>query len=124
MPDPGCPFGAFVEQLPDPVAPRGSLTCRAATWAIEQLRHEHTCIAGVTSLGVDVHIWHHTDTRPRGPRELTGMADLTCHRGKDGTWRVRVQQATTGYRGRKGDPLFGIQTILRAGVENLSDKQL
>ena len=37
--------------------------------------------------------------------------------------RRRVQQATTGHRGRKGDPLFGIQTILRAGVENITDKQ-
>ena len=37
--------------------------------------------------------------------------------------RRRVQQDTTGHRGRKGDPLFGIQTILRAGAENLTDKQ-
>ncbi len=37
--------------------------------------------------------------------------------------RRRVQQATTGHRGRKGDPLYGIQTILRAGQENLTDKQ-
>src|SRR5690606_12217392 len=27
-------------------------------------------------------------------------------------------------RGRKGDPLFGIQTILRAGADNLSDRQI
>ena len=38
--------------------------------------------------------------------------------------RRRVQQATLGHRGRKGDPLYGIQTILRAGAENLTDKQL
>lgn len=37
--------------------------------------------------------------------------------------RRRVQQDTLGHRGRKGDPLFGIQTILRAGAENLTDKQ-
>ena len=36
--------------------------------------------------------------------------------------RRRVQQDTTGHRGRKGDPLFGIQTILRAGAENLTDR--
>ncbi len=35
----------------------------------------------------------------------------------------RVQQDTLGHRGRKGDPLYGIQTILRAGAENLTDKQ-
>lgn len=37
--------------------------------------------------------------------------------------RRRVQQDTLGHRGRKGDPLYGIQTILRAGAENLTDKQ-
>ncbi len=37
--------------------------------------------------------------------------------------RRRVQQDTTGHRGRKGDPLFGIQTILRAGAEKLTAKQ-
>ena len=37
--------------------------------------------------------------------------------------RRRVQQDTLGHRGRKGDPLYGIRTILRAGVENLTDKQ-
>lgn len=30
-----------------------------------------------------------------------------------------MQQATTRHRGRKGDPLFGIQTILRARAEKL-----
>lgn len=37
--------------------------------------------------------------------------------------RRRVQQDTTRHRGRKGDPLYGIQNILRAGAENLTDKQ-
>ena len=37
--------------------------------------------------------------------------------------RRRVQQDTLGHRGRRGDPLYGIQTILRAGAENLTDKQ-
>ncbi|MCH8614414.1 ISL3 family transposase (plasmid) [Arsenicicoccus dermatophilus] len=37
--------------------------------------------------------------------------------------RRRVQQATLGHRGRKGDPLYRVRTILRAGVENLTDKQ-
>ncbi|MCM4175733.1 putative transposase subunit, partial [Cutibacterium acnes P06A] len=37
--------------------------------------------------------------------------------------RRRVQQAPSGNRGRTSDPLYGIQTILRAGAENLSDKQ-
>lgn len=37
--------------------------------------------------------------------------------------RRRVQQDTLGHRGHTGDPLYGIRTILRAGIENLTDKQ-
>ena len=37
--------------------------------------------AGVRMLGVDEHVWHHQDRRRRGPRELTGIVDLT--RGKE-----------------------------------------
>jgi transposase len=221
-----CSRGSFVEQIPSLVAPRGSITGRAITWAIGHLRREHATIAGlarrlgvswwalwrvvkpelerlaadesrfagVTSLGVDEHIWHHGDRRTKGPKELTGMVDLTRdddgrtrarlldlvpgrskkayadwldERGHDfrknidvaaldpfggyksaidehlqdatavldafhvvklGTQvvdevRRRVQQDTTGHRGRKGDPLFGIQTILRAGAEKLTEKQ-
>ncbi|ERH26169.1 transposase [Actinomyces sp. oral taxon 172 str. F0311] len=36
---------------------------------------------GVRVLGVDEHVWHHQDRRRRGPRELTGIVDLT--RGED-----------------------------------------
>ena len=37
--------------------------------------------------------------------------------------RRRIQQETLGHRGRKGDPLYGIQNLLRAGAEKLTDKQ-
>ena len=37
--------------------------------------------------------------------------------------RRRVQQETLGRRGRKGDPLYGIQNLLRAGAEKLTDRQ-
>ena len=37
--------------------------------------------AGVQVLGVDEHVWHHHDRRRRGPREFTGIVDLT--RGED-----------------------------------------
>ena len=37
--------------------------------------------------------------------------------------RRRVQQAIHGHRGRKGDPLYGIRTILRLGLEHLSETQ-
>jgi len=32
---------------------------------------------GVRTLGVDEHIWHHVSRCKRGPKELTGMVDLT-----------------------------------------------
>lgn len=37
--------------------------------------------------------------------------------------RRRVQQETRGHRGRKNDPLYRIRNILRAGQENLTDRQ-
>ena len=37
--------------------------------------------------------------------------------------RRRVQQETLGHRGRKADPLYGIQNVLRCGAERLTDKQ-
>src|SRR5690625_4685363 len=38
--------------------------------------------------------------------------------------RRRVQQETLGHRGRKGDPLYGMQKLLRAGAANLTDRHL
>ena len=40
----------------------------------------------VQFLGVDEHIWHHRDPRRRGPKELTGMVELT--RGAHPTARL------------------------------------
>ncbi|MDA8440593.1 MAG: ISL3 family transposase [Propionibacterium sp.] len=168
---------------------------RAIRPVLARLDEDQSRFAGVSSLGVDEHLWHHGDPRRKGPKELTGMVDLTrdahgqvharlldlvpgrskkaytdwlrargeqfrrgvgvaaldpfggykaaiddqladatavldaFHVVKLGTAvvdevRRRVQQATLGHRGRKGDPLFGIQTILRAGAEHLTDKQL
>jgi transposase len=37
--------------------------------------------------------------------------------------RRRVQQETTGHRGRKADPLYRVRNILRAGEERLTDRQ-
>lgn len=38
--------------------------------------------------------------------------------------RRRVQQDTTGHRGRKDDPLHKIHRVLRAGIDRLTDRQL
>ncbi|MBB4734759.1 transposase [Micrococcus cohnii] len=146
----------------------------------------------VQVLGVDEHVWHHRDPRRRGPKELTGMVDLTRglhptarlldlvpgrsgkayrdwldERGDEFRKRVeiatldpfqgyknaiddqledatcvldafhivklagaavddvrrRIQQETLGHRGRKGDPLYGIRHVLRAGRERLTPRQ-
>ena len=149
--------------------------------------------SGVRVLGVDEHVWHHQDRRRRGPRELTGIVDLTRGEdhptarlldlvpGRSGTvyknWlaergedfrsgiqiatldpfqgyknaiddqlqdatsvldafhivklagdaldevRRRVQQDTTGHRGRKGDPLYQIRLLLRASRDRLTKRQ-
>lgn len=166
---------------------------------LEQMAADESRFDGVTRLGVDEHIWHHTSTLPidaggRGPKELTGMVDLSLdeqgrtrarlldlvpgrsgkaysdwlnergqafregvevatldpfhgyknaiddqledatavldafHIVKLGTAAVdevrrRVQQEIHGHRGRKGDSLYGIRTILRCGVEKLTNRQ-
>jgi transposase len=161
---------------------------------LQAMADDQDRFAGVHTLGVDEHIWHHVSTKERGPKELTGMVDLTRDAkgqvrarlldlvpGRSGkayaTWlaertedfragvkvatldpfhgyknalddkledavavldafhvvklgtqvvdevRRRVQQATTGHRGRKGDPLYRIQNTLRAGAEHLTDRQ-
>ena len=161
---------------------------------LQAMADDQARFAGVHTLGVDEHIWHHVSTKERGPKELTGMVDLTRDAkgqvrarlldlvpGRSGkayaTWlaertqdfragvkvatldpfhgyknalddkledavavldafhvvklgtqvvddvRRRVQQETTGHRGRKGDPLYRVQNILRAGAEHLTDRQ-
>ncbi|TWE10495.1 ISL3 family transposase [Rudaeicoccus suwonensis] len=169
---------------------------------LEAMDADPTRFNGVRTLGVDEHIWHHVSTIKRGPKELTGMVDLTRHQvtsGKNkGQWRVRarlldlvpgrsgvvyadwlkarnhtfrdhikvatldpfqgyknaiddeledatavldafhvvklgtdavddvrrrVQHDTLGHRGRKGDPLYSIMTILRCNPDRLTDKQ-
>ncbi len=52
--------------------------------------------AGVTRLGVDEHIWHHVSTKPienggRGPKELTGMVDLSLHPNDTGELVVKAR---------------------------------
>lgn len=167
---------------------------RAVRPLLERAADDEARFAGVATLGVDEHVWHHVDPRRRGPKELTGMVDLTRDQhgrvharlldlvpGRSGTvyadWleehgedfrarvqvatpdpfrgyknaiddqledavavldafhvvklataavdevRRRVQQDTRGHRGRKGDPLYGIRDILRAGAEHLTDRQ-
>lgn len=52
---------------------------------------------GVTTLGVDEHVWHHVSTRQRGPKELTGMVDLT--RDEQGRTHARLLDLVPGRSG-------------------------
>jgi transposase len=62
---------------------------------------------GVTRVGVDEHIWHHVSTKPveaggRGPKELTGIVDLTLHPDAKGELVVRARLLDL-LPGRTGD---------------------
>ena len=57
---------------------------------------------GVEMLGVDEHVWHHVSTKPvedggRGPKELTGMVDLT--RDQHGHVHARLLDLVPGRSG-------------------------
>jgi hypothetical protein len=60
---------------------------------LEVAAADESRFVGVTCLGVDEHVWHHVPNRPvdqggRGPKEFTGMVDLTRH--QDGHLRARL----------------------------------
>ncbi|WP_435986047.1 ISL3 family transposase [Terrabacter sp. LjRoot27] len=44
---------------------------------LEDAAADESRFDGVTTLGVDEHVWHHVSPIKRGPKELTGMVDLT-----------------------------------------------
>ena len=52
---------------------------------------------GVKVLGVDEHIWHHVNPARRGPREFTGMVDLT--RDEQGNTHARLLDLVPGRSG-------------------------
>jgi len=52
---------------------------RAIRPVLETAAEDEGRFEGVTTLGVDEHIWHHVSPIKRGPKELTGMVDLTRH---------------------------------------------
>ncbi|WP_461004823.1 ISL3 family transposase, partial [Terrabacter terrigena] len=44
---------------------------------LEDAAADESRFDGVSTLGVDEHVWHHVSPVRRGPKELTGMVDLT-----------------------------------------------
>jgi transposase len=70
---------------------------------LEQAAADPARFDGVTILGVDEHVWHHVSTKPvtaggRGPKELTGMVDLTPD--ADGRRRARLLDLVPGRSGQ------------------------
>lgn len=75
---------------------------RAVKPILEAAAGNEKRFAGLTSPGVDEHIWHHVSTKPvdqggRGPKEFTGMLDLT--RDKNGRVRARLLDLVPGRSG-------------------------
>jgi len=73
---------------------------RAIEPELVKLAADESRFEGVTTLGVDEHIWHHVDPRQRGPKELTGMVDLT--RDSTGRTRARLLDLVPGRSMRPG----------------------
>lgn len=75
---------------------------RAISPLLEAMAQDESRFAGVTTLGVDEHVWHHVSTKPvadggRGPKELTGMVDLT--RTPQGKVKARLLGLVPGRSG-------------------------
>ncbi len=107
--------------------PRAKLSRRALRWALEGIVCQHLTVARVAEgLGVS---WNTANDAvlAEGRRVLiedphrfdgvrvAGDALDQCRR--------RIQQATYGHRGRKGDPLYAARRTLHTGAALLTDKQ-
>ena len=88
---------------------------------LKAMAEDETRFDGVATLGVDEHVWHHVSTRPedqggRGPKELTGMVDLT--RDQHGRTRARLLDLVPGRSGAAyADWLKARNQAFRDGVE-------
>ena len=75
---------------------------RAIMPLLQAMAADESRFEGVTILGVDEHIWHHVSSKPignggRGPKELTGMVDLS--RDATGKTRARLLDLAPGRSG-------------------------
>ncbi len=106
---------------------------------LEQAAADEARFAGVAVLGVDEHVWHHVSTMPtemggRGPKELTGMVDLTPD--QHGRVRARLLDLVPGRSGgvyadwlkARGDAFRGAVKVATLdpfhGYKNAIDDQL
>ncbi len=64
---------------------------------LEELADDPDRLAGVDTVGVDEHIWHHQPRPGKGPKEQTGIVDLTRRNGKP---RARLLDLVPGRSGK------------------------
>ena len=70
---------------------------------LQEMADDNSRFAGVKRLGVDEHVWHHVSEFPiedggRGPKQLTGMVDLTPD--EYGNPRARLLDLVPGRSGK------------------------
>ena len=70
---------------------------------LQAMADDESRFTGVKRLGVDEHVWHHVSERPiadggRGPKQLTGMVDLTPD--EHGNTRARLLDLIPGRSGK------------------------
>ena len=70
---------------------------------LSEMAEDQSRFGGVKRLGVDEHVWHHVSEFPiedggRGPKQLTGMVDLTPD--EDGNPRARLLDLVPGRSGK------------------------
>jgi transposase len=88
---------------------------------LAQMAEDESRFDGVRVLGVDEHVWHHVSTRPvdaggRGPKELTGMVDLS--RDAKGKTRARLLDLVPGRSGAVyAEWLKARNEAFRAGIQ-------
>lgn len=88
---------------------------------LQEMADDETRFAGVKRLGVDEHVWHHVSEFPiedggRGPKQLTGMVDLTPD--ADGKPKARLLDLVPGRSGKAySDWLTERGENFREGVE-------
>ena len=94
---------------------------RAIRPLLQAMADEESRFEGVSCLGVDEHVWHHVSTKPvedggRGPKELTGMVDLS--RDSKGRTRARLLDLKPGRSGAVyADWLTERNEAFRAGIK-------
>jgi transposase len=81
---------------------------------LEQLADDPDRLRGVDTVGVDEHIWHHQPRAGKGPKEQTGVVDLTRHNGKP---QARLLDLVPGRSGKVyADWLRSHGTAFTAGI--------